>query len=479
MPKKINQLKKMLITGKIDTSDFILIALDLIQNENNAISNANSIDELLNQIKTDYFELNYQGALEQLLHAAQKLNNPKIAEIFESSIKKAVKNSRPEQVESRRYFENWLATEHWKSLNQTASKDSMDRFAKFMTGANLLYAQQHPFSELKKVNNLADMEMVIAAMRGFGENTESILQRETAMRSEENNTPLSKFKDRGKKRSSDDVGYTMNPGIIKANMPMPNNERRETAIKGSISDSFLINRELIGGYSATTINTPFVNSVSGTAYTLAAVLDQYIEQNKKEPYVQEDINNIVAAFVTFTCKSGFHSLPEMVDVLNTPEVTSVFNKHHLHINYSCPQQILVQAIRASAKYVETRQSQKTVLRELPTHSLFKRHADQPTNKTPYPKELQPFVRENKQSGPRIAKALQTMYEKGLEEDKRYSPEQCREIAQHYLNYAKLKHPNANTQEVKKFISTMNEIIQQNAKTTEERIAQRSGPGIIL
>ncbi|MDR3503375.1 MAG: hypothetical protein P4L79_12430 [Legionella sp.] len=472
MGKKTSDLKKMFSSKNLDTSDFILIALDILRNEKAASSNDMLVKASIKECMQDYLNLDYEGATAKLINAAKTLNDTSIADLLKSTAKKATKNSQPEKVESRRYFENHLVNEQWKSLNNESHKDSMDRFAKFMSGANLLYAEKEKFSKLKKVNNLEDMEMVIAAMRGFGEKTESIMSRESSMRKEEN-VPLSKFKDRGEKRNINDVGGTMNPGIIKANTPTPGGERREKAVTGSITDSFLISDKVESGYSSTNVDVPFVNSVSGTAYTLAAVLDQYIEQNTEEPNLQTDVDNIVQVFVSFTCKSGFHSLSEMADVLRSPEVSEVFKKHNLKINYSCPEEILDETIKVSSQYAETRAAQKMSLSELHNQSLFHRHSgERPTGKT-YPGELQLLVRENKQSGPRVAEALKKLYE-----EKKYGPEDCKDIAQRYLNYAKVKHPHANTREVKEFIKEMNLAIKTHIETTENRIEHLSPGGMI-
>ncbi|WP_133135819.1 hypothetical protein [Legionella rowbothamii] len=472
MGKKTSDLKKMLSSKKLDTSDFILIALDMLHNEKATSSSDMLVQQSIEESMQDYLNLDYEAATEKLISAAKTLNDASIAGLFESTAKRAAKNSKPEKVESRRYFENHLVNEQWNSLNDESHKDSMDRFAKFMAGANLLYAEKESFSKLKKVNNLEDMEMVIAAMRGFGEKTESILSRESSMRREEN-IPISKFKDRGGKRDSKDVGDTMNPGIIKANTPTPADERREKAVTGSITDSFLINKKVDSGYSSTNVDVPFVNSVSGTAYTLAAVLDQYIEQNPKEPNLQMDVDNIVKVFVSFTCKSGFHSLSEMADVLRSPEVEEVFSKHNLKINYSCSEAILDEAIKAASQYAETRAAQKRALSELHTQSLFNRHSGELPPGKIYPGELQLIVREEKQSGPRVAAALKKLYE-----GKTYGPDDCKDIAQRYLNYAQIKHPHANTREVKEFIKDMNSAIKTRMETTDERVEHLSRGGMI-
>ncbi|CAM2808709.1 Dot/Icm T4SS effector [Legionella steigerwaltii] len=475
MPRKTSDLRKMLENGKIDTSDFILIALDILKNENNILEDQKPLKEAMDAIKVDYLEVNYTDAVEKLITAAKTLKDPGIAELFEQAAVAAAKNCKPEQVESRRYFEHKFTTEQWKTLDTTDHQDSLDRLAKFMVGANKLYAEKQDFSKLRKVNNLNDMEMVVAAIRGFGEDahaTPVVLGKIIEMRHEEN--ALSDFKDRGSERKPHDVGYSINPGIIKANTPMPLVERREEAVKGSITDSFLIKRTVKDGYSAKNVDVPFVNSVSGTAYTLAAVLNEYVKENQQSPTLQKDMDNIIQTFLAFTCKSGFHSLSEMIDVLNSPEVTKVFDGYGLKINHPFSKETLETAITAASDYTETRQSQKNMLSEKSKHPLFKRHAE-PTAKASYPGEIALRVREDKLTGPRVERALREMYQEGLKGDEKYSPEHCREMAQQFVNYANKHHRHFNMDGVKQFLKEMNEVIKERQEHIEKYIERYTQP----
>ncbi len=82
-----------------------------------------------------------------------------------------------------------------------------------------------------------------------------------------------------------------------------------------------------------------------------------------------------------------------------------------------------------------------------------------TTQLTYPGEVSSFLRESKQTGPRVAKVLRQIYQKGLEGNEEYSPENCREIAQQYINYAKHNHRHFNLTDVKHFLEEMNEVIK--------------------
>lgn len=457
-------LLKILESKHLDSSDFILIALDILKHKKRGLSEESDIDELIEEIKVDYMELNYPDAIKKLIEATGELEHSTIGVLLEAAAERAALNNRPEQAESRRYFENRLVNLQWNTLDNESHYQSLERLALFMSKSNADYAEKQAFSKLEKIQSLDGIEAVIAAMRGFGEETASIREKEAALRMEDK-LPLSKFKDRGSKRNTEDVGFTLNPGIIRANSPIPIDERRPRPRLGSVADSFVIDSEIPEGYSARNVAVPFVNSLSGTTYTLAAVLQQYIEENRGSPHLQQDIDNITQAFVAFTCKSGFHSMSEMIDVIHSPEVSHVFEELGVKMHYSFYRE-LDDAIDDATDYLETRQSQKTVLQELTNHDQFKRHAE-PTAKASYPTELMAKVSEKEQSGARVAAALMKIYSK-----KQYSPTQCRELAQQYLNYAKINFPKADMKAVNAFLKKMNDVLQAKSESLAQHMPKK-------
>ncbi|WP_454781768.1 hypothetical protein [Legionella sp. WA2022007384] len=86
------------------------------------------------------------------------------------------------------------------------------------------------------------------------------------------------------------------------------------------------------------------------------------------------------------------------------------------------------------------------------HTLFKSGAIQKS----YPQEIAHYISEGKQSGPRVAKALRQMHQKGA-----YSPEQCRDVALQYMSYVKYKKRHFVLTDVNHFIKEMNEMIKTN------------------
>ncbi|HHT0595076.1 TPA: hypothetical protein ACTXW4_003605, partial [Legionella anisa] len=83
-------------------------------------------------------------------------------------------------------------------------------------------------------------------------------------------------------------------------------------------------------------------------------------------------------------------------------------------------------------------------------------------KTTYPGALSHFVTEDKQTGPRAAKAFREMYQIGLNGEEKYSPENCREMAMQYLSYVRHKHLHTNLKEVKSFVNEMTKVIDEKS-----------------
>lgn len=120
--------------------------------------------------------------------------------------------------------------------------------------------------------------------------------------------------------------------------------------------------------------------------------------------------------------------------------------------------------KSSEEKVNPEQPQKGVLSQFSKHTLLKVSED--VSPKPYPTELNPYVRKNKQSGPRVARALTQMYQKGLEGDERYAPEKCKDIAQRYIEYSKSHKRNFILDDVILFVQEMDKIIKQQESISE-------------
>ncbi|HHF7374981.1 hypothetical protein [Legionella bozemanae] len=113
---------------------------------------------------------------------------------------------------------------------------------------------------------------------------------------------------------------------------------------------------------------------------------------------------------------------------------------------------------SSDKELISKHAQISSLSKFSHHTLFKK-SEESLPKT-YPQEVARYISEAKQSGPKVAKAMRQIYQEGLEGNKKYTPEKCREIALQYLSYVKHKQRHFMLTEVHHFIKEMDEIIKQ-------------------
>ena len=467
MSRTTKDLLVLLKKGTMDRSDFILIALNILENEGKGLADRSLMDAAIKQIKIDYLDMNYDGSISKLIEMAGILTDTTIAPLFETTVASIPTDVlKPEDQMSRRYFENKLSHLMWRSLATDSYYDSLDRLAKFMVGENIEYAADKPYKALQKVKDLSDMQMVISAIRDFVPRTAIIQAHEDAMRT--SGETLSSLKDRGAKRSTndDDIGYSLNPGIIKANSPMPEDERLDVkdAKKAKITDTFLINREKEGGYSAARVDIPFVNSVSGTAYTLAAVLQQYALVNATSATLPGDLNNIAQTFVYFTCMQGYHSLSEMKDVLASSEVKDLFIDAGLTINVSFTDENLNKAIDAAQNYAERRLAKSLVHRALLAGS-----------EDAYPRLLALKVNERSQTLSDVMVALQEMFTEGESGNRMYTKSACLLTAQKYMDYMLAKgHSPEELVQVTDYIRDRQRELSDLSTRTERTI--QPGPG---
>lgn len=113
---------------------------------------------------------------------------------------------------------------------------------------------------------------------------------------------------------------------------------------------------------------------------------------------------------------------------------------------------------SSDKELISKHAQISALSKFSHHTLFKK-SEESLPKT-YPQEIARYISEAKQSGPKVAKAMRQIYQEGLEGNKKYTPEKCREIALQYLSYVKHKQRHFMLTEVHHFIKEMDKIIKQ-------------------
>lgn len=402
------EYQKALDSRDLDSSDFILISTAMLESKLGP--------EAVAEVKDLYVNYNYEDAIGLIKTLAQDPALEAVQEkIFEASERVT---DTPEGNQSRRYFETKFTQGMW-SQQQKANFDSLAKLAQLINKVNPVYALTPSVKDLSEALN------VIATVRDFGERTQSVSEAEGRLRSSP--TAMSTQKDRGAKKADDQ--YSMNPGISKASDPMPVSERLDTAQKNKLADTFYIDRNK-QGYSQSRAEVPFVNSVSGTAYTMVAVLSQFIDEHKDDVTLEQDVNNITKSFIAFTCMKGFHSMAEMIDVLNSEEVQGLFRENNLQLDTNFSVLGAEESFKLASDYSKTVNLKRALNAELSerheevqgglkqtastqrgTVTFMGHGAKEPSKsekKGGYPGALTQYVRENKATGPRVASAIENI-----------------------------------------------------------------------
>lgn len=328
-----------------NTSDLILLSSKILHDQL-----GQKFDDNLQKIGSHYLNEQYTEALDMISSSARDLPNPQLSEVLASKIEIAASNDSPYKDTSRRYFDTDFAQKVWE--NQAEGHfQSANKLAEMIRKS--VPTESELGRELKDVpvvKSKEDVAVAIGCIREFGEFPQfSDITHELRDAA----TSLSQAKDRGAKRifAKGDEPLSQNPGLMKANDPMPADRLLNKVAKGKITDQFTIDTTKVDGYSATHTQVPYVNSVSGTTYALVAILSQYMSEHKSDPDLNKDVNNIVQSFLSFTCKGGYHSISEMTDVLLSKESQEVFNKYNVKLA-PLPDSITTQAFLQAAKYSE-------------------------------------------------------------------------------------------------------------------------------
>ena len=138
---------------------------------------------------------------------------------------------------------------------------------------------------------------------------------------------------------------------MKANQAMPADELIPVQ-ENRITDIFAINPAIEKGFSASRPQTPFVNSLSGTAFSTAMTVEAFINEYSEDPQIQEHIDNIVQGLVAQAISLGFHSLGELMEVFNEPPVQKLISSHHVELKLIYPEDVLEKAFDQAADYAK-------------------------------------------------------------------------------------------------------------------------------
>lgn len=331
--RKINKNLDSFHSPRMDSSDFILLATHALKDRLKK--------QILIDIQSRYFEYQYDAAKQLILEICSQhrlQNHPDWRPLTESVIRL---KDLPRENESRRFFETRLS-EKMLSVMDGHIFETMEKLATLIDSIS-------PNPSLKgPVNSTENIEQIMTALRNLGE-AGGILK-DTINKTRQNST-LSCRKDRGRYKVENENVYSVNVGIIKSTSP--DFFGRTEILQNRPVDRFRLNTAKNNGYSANHHTVPFVNSVSGTMYTLMEVMDRYMEHYRDDQALSDSVSNIIRYTIAFTCFKGCHSLAEMTAVIREPEMQKILEKHGVVVNLDFPPSVIDEAFDAAISYANS------------------------------------------------------------------------------------------------------------------------------
>lgn len=336
----------------LDKSDYILICLGLLQAQDECpISN-----ESIKHIRNLYIQHEYNEAIHYIQLAANGLCEKEREIVLNATFS----TGNPTSNFSRRYFDTQFSKHLWAQVERE-DFEALTRLVPF------LKASVGKFKELEKYKKNDDLKVEVEAIeqlpdsvvnqqgaydvldvfRTFGSHPD-VNSFEAAMRDK---NPISQSKDRGGKKDKDAKVYSQYSGILKSIQPAPYDELTENEkTKNRLPDTFEINNKK-NGFSKSNRDIPFVNSISGTLFARLAVLKHAI--NSGVEITQTDFERYIRLSIAFTCMNGYHSLGEMIAVVNDFFANSIYLENGLNLNFnyddSALDEVFIKAQNYSAK----------------------------------------------------------------------------------------------------------------------------------
>lgn len=343
----MNKYQRALQSKRLDSAACLLLTVKVLSMELGGLCEIKNIQQA-------FVDSNYARVKtfidEKLIEL--EVNNSDLADVIREALVAAEKNDSPEENLTRRYFDTKVSIHTWNSLSR-GEFNSLDKLAHLMSESS-----DKPLDFVVPSTTLDNAAGIVSKIREFGESKSDIVSTMGVFRNEQDS--VSNIKDRGGKRIDTNTStlYSLNPGIVKASSPMPFNERLEEqelheqstkTARNKVTDLYNIDPTVERGFSKNNKIVPYVNSVSGTTFTMVAVLNKYAKSRRCDPTYAQDINNIVKAFLAFTCMQGYHSLAEMAVVLQDRKVQEFFAEEKIELELF-PLQPVEEAFNEATEY---------------------------------------------------------------------------------------------------------------------------------
>ncbi len=382
-----SQYLSALKAPNLDSSEFALLAIGYIDAKLRKNPNLDAQKEL-DPIKARFSSSDFLDTTTQLIlycKTHKDLIDPQITAALENRAPQ-IKND-PNANHSRRFFETRLANHLKTEVENTGNYKSVAGLSETMKKLSSESDRSDAVLKLpSKMSNLRNAVSVIGLVATFNDNIEKGLKlqsekyqkkdREKKSRAkigeEDTTTTLNVTRKvageteavRGKAEEKDnEKTFSRNVGIMKSITPNFTDLRSEVDIVNRVVDGSRV-EDVQGGFSSTHAEIPFVNSISGTTFSLVKLLGEYIDANQENPELEKHVNNIVQTFIAVYIEKGFHGIGEMEHVLKEPHIQEIFNKSKINLDVSFPTAVLKKTFEEAQAFTLTNCLKKAMQSQL-------------------------------------------------------------------------------------------------------------------
>lgn len=341
----INEYNIICKNDSLDYSEFIICTLGVLQGV--IFNNADAVKDLM-RIRKLYDELEYRNAISEIKEFCNKysINNNLKRIIIDKASRCAIPNGKNY---TRRFYQN--------RLMQIGSHEvDLKKINKICTAL-----WEINISSLDEISNVT----IVYGVRDVSD--EDILYRNRLEHLL--NLPRLKTKKEGILANPDefdgqisDIIWSRNPGIMLSSQPNFSDEITVHNLRNRGSDkNILPNPFNLEDKQALDI---FVGSISGHAFNIVVVAENYMKKYKNDPSLSSDVNHFLRVLIMSYVHHGYHSYMEMVTVFKNPLIEKMFAAYNVTLDFNWDPKIIEQAMKDTQEYTKTHCLKKSLLTEL-------------------------------------------------------------------------------------------------------------------
>jgi|GEM_PF-4726204 hypothetical protein len=332
------------VKPKIDESQFILLMLGLMKTRD-------PDNPVIHNIERNYLFLNYDvciGLIENYLEKDKTF--PLRSLILEKVMDLPRVNI--EQNQPRRYFETKLAQYYLGTqLSDTSVKTSLNKFFRYYQKKYKIGVtfddKDDPYSIFadwpddkiveKSIMSITDSEKVVGRLTRLEEHFLKSDSKKYKAKGREYAEGVMSRRDLSRHPDVDPSTYGESKKVLSQQVGLMKSS--DVGYRDELSQHSTLNRSTdIHKYSKNEKSWPLQNpevpytaSLSGHAYFIIGLLKQYMEDNKSDPDLEQDVNLFLMTVMMTYVKQGMHSFFEMLAVFEEKHVKKYFEKYNVDL----------------------------------------------------------------------------------------------------------------------------------------------------